>query len=533
MYTSRSTPLPTLPRTRPSVLKSTVRLGVKKNLLFLAYFLFNVALAIILLLIERGYLIVAFVILVGHARDVVSILYQILNMKKILARQEDIDPGVEKVVYCLVPVYNEDEELVEKNLKSLTSQNLPETVALVIAIVFDGVTDQNRPLLKHIDRMIDYDEEQPIGEYVYENWKRKVVTKATYRTGTFKGKTIVVCCKDGNFGKKDSLLLGEEFINDIHENDPRKSTRSGFIYHTDGDTISDENCLPEMVKHLVANEDIDGVSGLLRAYEREGASLTDKCFVYMQDFQYFYSLIVRRQTESLLKSTVCLPGCANMIRMNEKTSAAMEKYRRLPVDGESLLQASTRMQGTDRRYTTLLLKQGLNVQMNWRAFVYTEPPLNPKAFIRQRRRWSSNSFFNSIVMLYSENIPVYIRVSAFVDVCKLFGTIFRFISYFCFWIFLDDFSTFNIVMSSVFIAFPYIYSFVWIFLVIDQWVSMSAGFLLSKIFMPFLSVLSVTNMFMTSNNFDWGVKRVASTDVEQPGILSGKGASAFQGRFAV
>ncbi|CAM9567280.1 unnamed protein product [Sphacelaria rigidula] len=106
----------------------------------------------------------------------------------------------------------------------------------------------------------------------------------------------------------------------------------------------------------------------------------------MQDFQYFFSLIVRRMTESLLNSTTCLPGCSNMIRIGTRTDIAIEKYGNLPTKTSSLLQTVTRMQGTDRRYTTLLLRQGANLQMNLRAFVRTEPPPKAKSFINQRRR---------------------------------------------------------------------------------------------------------------------------------------------------
>ena len=136
--------------------------------------------------------------------------------------------------------------------------------------------------------------------------------------------------------------------------------------------------------------------------------------------------------------------------------------------------------------------------------MYTEPPLNTEAFINQRRRWASNSFFNSIIVLYSENIPMYVRISTLIDICKLFSTIFRFFSYFCFWFFLDKFSTMQIIFACVFLAVPYLYSFIWMVCITPEWPSLIVGFFLNKVLMPFLSIISVSKMYMTSTNFAWG-----------------------------
>ena len=62
----------------------------------------------------------------------------------------------------------------------------------------------------------------------------------------------------------------------------------------------------------------------------------------------------------------------------------------------------------------------------------------------------------------------------------------------------------NIVFLSIFVALPYLYAFAWIFCIVPEWKHMIVGFFLNKIFMPFLAVLSVSKMFLTSTNFAWG-----------------------------
>lgn len=488
---------------------------VKKNLLFVTYILFNIILATFLLTIDYGYLIVALFVAGGHIRDVFSVVYQVFHIQKVLRRCPDsADDGANNssTICCLVPVYNEEPLMLKKNIHALTTQRVSANTKVLIVLIFDGLGEHNIALFDSVVDLVD-DSGFAFGkELWYQNWKSKEDNKLVYNVGRYNDTTIVLSYKDSNSGKKDSLIIGEKFITSgIPEIESIGVARVDFIYHTDGDTVSDENCLDEMLRSLKDDPNLDGVSGLLRTYAREDVSCTERGFVAMQDFQYFFSLMVRRMTESLLNSTTCLPGCSNMIRIGSRTDVAIEKYGNLPANESSLVQTVTRMQGTDRRYTTLLLKQGSNLQMNWRAFVHTEPPLNATSFINQRRRWSSNSFFNSIVLLYSSNIPMYIRASTLFDIGRVFSTLFRFVSYFCFWIFIKEFSSANLLFLSLFIILPYVYAFVWVFCIIPEWKQMIAGFFLNKMFMPFLSVVAVTKMFFTSTNFAWGSTSEVST----------------------
>ncbi len=502
-----------------------VSINVKKNILFLVYILFNILLGVVLLLVDNGFIYVSFFILSGHVRDFISVLIQVLFMFKVVKKLPEIPEDKKIDMCCLIPVYNEDELLVEKNMISLTTQKLSKGTNVFLMMIFDGLTGKNRKLFGYIEKIISFEKDKAYNKF-FENWKSKKNTKLLYKIGTYNGVKVVLAYKSVNSGKKDSLIMGEKFCSEISGVEDLPMDEIGFIYHTDGDSISDENCLNELLKSLVNDENLDGVSGMLRAYGKSSNTITQRAFVAMQSFQYQFSLLVRRQTESLMNSTTCLPGCCNMIRMGEKTDTSLAKYMSLPVRDVNLLQTITRMQGTDRRYTTLLLKQGANLQMNWRASVYTEPPLGATSFVNQRRRWASNSFFNSVVLMYSNNIPLYIKMSTFIDICKIFSTIFRFFSYFCFWIFLDKFSTLNIIFSSLFLGVPYMYSMVWIFFITPEWPSLFAGFLLNKILMPFLSIVSVSKMYLTATNFAWGAREKIPTNAGEAKEVS-RGISLF------
>jgi chitin synthase len=493
----------------------------KKSIILFAYILFNLLLIFLLCLFflnlnfNYGWLFGSFFIFGSHIRDFISIIFQLFNIKKLIIKKDDIDIEISHNLCCLVPVYKEEKRLVMKNIKSLCNQKIPDKTKLSIIIICDGLKERNntslyQDLKEEIN--IDYSEEKN-----YITWKNEKNT-LHMDFGNINGTPIILSHKTQNCGKKDSLIIGEELINDLNDEhlfiQKYKLTKPDYIYHTDSDTIADQHCLHELLKTLENDKNITGVSGMVRAYfDKTDKSFSlkyikEKIFYMMQDYQYFFSLIIRRNTESLLNQTVCLPGCVNMIRICDISKKAIELYKNLPLNENNLIQSITRLQGTDRRYTTLLLKNGAKLQMNWRAFVYTEPPLDFTSFINQRRRWSSNAFFNSIILLYNKNIKFYIKFSAIIDIFRLFATIFRFISFFLFFYFLYTNNLYNIIqiaITSSILIIPYIYAFIWMLFAIpinEQ--SIHFGLLFNKILMPFLSFYTITKMFFTATNFSWG-----------------------------
>jgi len=453
----------------------------------------------------------------SHLRDIYSIIYQIFNIKKIIKIEKEIDLEKEYTICCLIPVYAEYVELVINNIASLSKQKLPKNVKILIFIVCDGLVvgkENKRPLFNELDDIIDYKIDS-IYEESYICWKTLKENKIICKFGEYNNVPIILSHKEKNCGKKDSLIIAETVLDNFNNFNEFKNLYNlgdiDFIYHTDSDTIADENCLHYLLKKMEADESLTGVSGMVRAYYNNdftGAtklqSLIEKSLFRMQDFQYFFSLIVRRNAESVLKATSCLPGCVNMIRMSSIAEEAIQKYGDLPEKETNLFQAITRMQGTDRRYTSLLLVNEAKLQMEWRAIIYTEPPLTFKSFINQRRRWSSNAFFNSLLLIFSKNISLYVRISCFIDVSRLFATIFRLVSYIAFWVLIMKMSITNLIILGIVLLFPYIYITIWLYKTVDEWKELLIGLLLNKIIMPLLSSYTISKMFFTATNFAWG-----------------------------
>jgi len=442
------------------------------------------------------------------------VIYHLIHIGRITEIKPELK-NEEQTICCLVPVYAEKVDLVVNNIKSLCNQDLPENTKIMILLICDGLVvgrHNKNPLFEELDKLVTYEDDTKYEE-LYTSWKTLTDNTLFYKKGEIYGKPIILAHKSKNCGKKDSLIVGEQLIEKIDTMEDLKNKYNiiapKYIYHTDSDTVADSKCLRNLLETFQTNKDIDGVSGMVRAYYNDDNTSTfwrlyEKMFYIMQDFQYFFSLTLRRMTESELQTTTCLPGCVNMIKVNDKSRKAIEEYADLPNKETNFLEAVTRMQGTDRRYTTLLLKHGAKLQMNWRATVYTEPPLGAKAFINQRRRWSSNAFFNSFILFILPDLPLYIRISTIVDITRLFSTIFRTVSYTWFWIYFGrvEFEVYLILLF--FVVVPYIYILSWAFFILSDWKKIWFGFLLNKLLMPVLSVLTITKMFLTASNFAWG-----------------------------
>lgn len=494
-----------------------MNIDLKKYLIFILYILLNICLIGILFLLDNGYLIIGVVLILTHFNDFFGVIYQLFQFDKVVLQKQKIRIKEKINVCALIPTYAEDYRLVKKNIDSLVEQKISKSVKITLVIICDGLkikAPNEEPLFNCLDKEITYTNDI-IYKKEYKHWKNGEKVLINYKVGQYKDHPVVLCYKPKNLGKKDSLIIGEKLINHLSE-------KMDFLYHTDSDTITDKYAIDQLLRYFLADPKLDGVSGMLRAYYSEedhkedwfGKRWLNKSFYMMQDFQYYFSLIVRRQTQSLINKTECLPGACNMIKLNDKSKKAIKKYARVPLKTTNFIQSVTRLQGTDRRYTTLLLKQGANLQMNWRAVGYTEPPLDPSSFIKQRRRWSSNAFFNSIVLLYTEGIPLYTKVSALLNILKLYTTLLRFTSYITYFILLKDYKPAAMTLFGIFILFPYIYILFWIIFAVPRGdkLKMLLGFIFNKIYQPILSTIVITKMFYTSTNFSWTTLKANPVD---------------------
>lgn len=489
--------------------------NTKKNIIIIIKILFNIVTICFFILgnniAQINLLIIGFNIL-----DFFFVFFNLYFLYKNINYKIKIDTDKKINIISLIPCYNEKILFVKKNIDNLINQKKNDNIKIDILIICDGLIKRNNTtLFFDLCKELNYIEGKNFyKEIKYKVWNNDYNNKLTIFKGVYNNTNIFLSYKDGNCGKKDSLIIGEEFITSLDDYD--------YIYHTDADTISDENCIINLLNTLENNEKIMAVSGIIKIfynwdYNKTFINNTLKyIFSLMQEYQYFYSIIVRRFFFSNLGQTLCLPGCCNLVRINEKSIKAMEYYKEFP-DINNYIEFITSMQGTDKKYTSFLLYQGCHIKTNFNSYVYTEPPKNHSKFINQRRRWASNTFFNALKILKYKKINLFIRFITFIQVFKLYLTITRvFITIYYFYkIFfvlqLDYiYNLFNIPINLYLIFFiiiiiPVIYTHFIGFIFIKKYYITFCSFLINILFfwMTLIYQYIIMKMFVTTTNFSW------------------------------
>lgn len=182
------------------------------------------------------------------------------------------------------------------------------------------------------------------------------------------------------------------------------------------------------------------------------------------------------------------------------------------------------MIGTDRRYTSLLLNSSRKskVVLLHEVFVETRPPQSLTSFIFQRKRWGTNALFNGFVNIFaSSNIPWFMKVSACIDVLRIMSIYFRTFVWVSFWVYLTSIPLYLIWVLCATLFPLYVYTFVMILLCGDRKISLFYGFILNKMFSPFLMIAIWTQILFHFDDFSWGAGSARKEEVVDVVMLSG------------
>jgi cellulose synthase/poly-beta-1,6-N-acetylglucosamine synthase-like glycosyltransferase len=485
----------------------------KKNLILLIKIIFNIFI-ILYLIIELNINQVNFIIIIFNIFDVMFSLTNFICIYKNLNSKINIDENKKINIISLIPCYNEKISFVKKNIYSLIEQEKNINIKNDILIICDGLIKRNTTTLyDDLCKELNFTKEKNFYKNIeYDSWNGK--NKLNILNGIYNNTNIFLCYKDNNRGKKDSLIIGEEFINSLN--------KYNYIYHTDADTISDKSCIINLLNTLENNEKVIGVSGIIKIFynwDNKKSYINNclkYCFSLMQEYQYFYSTIVRRFFFSNLGQTLCLPGCCNLIRINEKSKNAIEYYKNIP-NVNNYIDLITCMQGTDKKYTSFLLYQGCQIKLNYNSYVYTEPPKTHQKFINQRRRWTSNTLFNGLKILKYKKINLIIRLITFFQVYKLYLTITKIfiIFYYFYKIFVvlqldyiyNIFTfpiNFYLIIYLMFIL-PVLYTHIFGFIFIKKYYITFFSFIINilVLWMSLIYQYIIMKMFITTTNFSW------------------------------
>lgn len=458
------------------------------------------------------------IMLVGlKCKDVVTSVAQTIYFvsmfikRKILRIREPVIEIKNKNIISLIPVYSETKEQIDGTVFSVLDNDLGENTNLIV-IFCDGLeVDIQETLTEVIETTVE--------DYV--SWKM-VENKLTITYGKIRDTPCLVVKKTKNQGKRDTLIVGHDIFNfprtNIHEkcitlrNNVRKKISElygidefDFMFCTDADSILTPNSFLSLIETMERNNSV-ACCGLVVVDCSEGP--WDMWMVY-QNFQYLYGQYVRRGTENMLNKVTCLPGCVTMFRIHEYGSKAIAMYSDLP-DKDDMLKTTVQLLGTDRRLTSSFLYQDKKVAINYdvRAKCWTIPPNSLYTYISQRRRWGSNSYFNTYCNIWGPNIHPITRIFAVLDYFRLSLVYFRMFNTI---LFIYQMTTgvgiLQLIPFLLIVTYPTMFFFA--FSLTDPYLrkmihKLFIGYLYNKALAPFVSMMVLTNMFWNIGSTVWG-----------------------------
>jgi hyaluronan synthase len=250
-------------------------------------------------------------------------------------RAETTDPS-KRSVSVVLPMYNEEPELLRRSLASLADQTyLPDRVW----VIDDGSSD---PAAADVAEAFD---------------------------GPFELR--VIRCRE-NRGKR--MAQAEAFRRD----------RSAEVFVTaDSDTVFHPEAIREGLKPF-AGDDVTAVAGVVRPINRNRNLLTR-----LQDSEYLSSFLLERASLSSLQGSVLVTSGGLALYRADVVREVLEEYVSQTFAGRPV------HTGDDRMLTQLSLQRG-RVVMQHTAVADTAVPERLSHLLRQRVRWSRSFWVNSL-----------------------------------------------------------------------------------------------------------------------------------------
>ncbi len=355
--------------------------------------------------------------------------YNYFIVNYIFFKKKEKEIPVEGNIVSIIPVYSETKEQIDGTINSIINDNKCEGCNNLICVICDGKPINIEESLTTITDTFEID---------YISWKL-CINKLKVTSGYINNIPCLIMKKEKNQGKRDTLIIGHDIFNYPREDLPtvnekmRKLIRDyvsnkfslndfKYMFCTDADSIICKNSFKYLIQTIEKRRAI-ACCGLVKIDFSEGAW---SFWCIFQNFQYLFGQYVRRSVESLYGRVVCLPGCITMFKIHESAIKAIKMYAEYP-DKDDMFKSIVQLLGTDRRLTSSFLFQGKNIKtvLDKRAICLTIPPCTLYTYLTQRRRWASNSYFNTAALLIGPNQYIITRIFATFDVIRMSIIYFR------------------------------------------------------------------------------------------------------------
>ncbi|KAL7943354.1 glycosyltransferase family 2 protein [Trichoderma barbatum] len=459
-------------------------------------------------------------------------------------RKEVIPPEPERLV-LLLPCYNETSEELTRSLDSLVEQKEIDGHAKVIFIVVDG-NARGPGMDKTTQQYLLEDILSPGPFRRFENGYRArdgLFMPVKVQTGYYKGLPYVFVGKSYNQGKRDSLCFARSllyhfkkrsenvltmFNNELYEYIGNMFVQHGletvdYLVGMDADTVFDEYCIIEMLREIRSNDKLVGVCGHVCV---DFDSKPFSPWSLYQSVEYSQTQGLRRMFQSRITGKVnCLPGCCQLIRVDESTfgdEVLRERFGYCPKPNDTMTSHILGNYSEDSIHASIIFSLFPKKQtaQALRAKAYTIVPQNFWVFLSQRKRWALGSISNEFMMLFRPGIILIERLQSFVAVVTWAITPFIIAAVIEL---LRLFATrgSSIFKNSVFIGLlsvllaRYVYSFCvgfWLPRNMKERAQYFAGYFLHFCVSPIMNIVIMVYSLCHSDDFKWGKTREVVDD---------------------
>jgi chitin synthase len=356
------------------------------------------------------------------------------------AKKEVIPEELEKMV-LLLPCYNETHQELTRSLDSLVNQKDIDGHPRAIFIVVDG-NARGPGMEKTTQDYLLEDILEPLHTRRFENGYRArdgLFMPVKVQSGYYKGFPYVFVGKSYNQGKRDSLCFARSllyhfkqrsenivtmFNNDLYEYICNSFVQFGvdtvdYLVGMDADTVFDDYCVREMLREIRRDPKLVGVCGHV-CVDFDGKFFSP--WSLYQSVEYSQTQGLRRMFQSRITGKVnCLPGCCQLIRVDESTfgdAVLRDRFGYCPKPNDIMTLHIMGNYSEDSIHASIIfsLHPDKRTAQALRAKAYTIVPQNWKVFLSQRKRWALGSISNEFVMIFRRGIILMERLQSIIAV---------------------------------------------------------------------------------------------------------------------
>ncbi|KAM3510703.1 hypothetical protein MY11210_005629 [Beauveria gryllotalpidicola] len=472
-------------------------------------------------------------------------------------KQKEIVPDEPEKLVLLLPCYNETPEELSRSLDSLVEQENIDSHPKLIFIVVDGNV-RGPGMTKTTQRYLLEDILEPGPCRVFANGYRArdgLFMAVKVQTGTYRGIPYIFVGKKHNQGKRDSLCFARSllyhyrlrsdkavtmFHNDLFAHVGTALLQRGlctvdYLVGMDADTVFDRRCVWEMLRAMRAAAAAGGGGGA-RVVGVCGHVCVDfgarpfGLWSLYQSVEYSQTQGLRRMFQSRVTGKVnCLPGCCQLIRVDEATfgdAVLRQRFGYCPKPNDVMTRHIMGSYSEDSIHASIIfsLFPDRQTAQALRAKAYTIVPQDWRVFLSQRKRWALGSISNEFVMIFRPGIILVERLQSVVAVLTWAITPFI-IAALAEMIVLFVKHGKEVIQDPVFIS---LLSLLWVrylySLCIGFWLPRTnleraqyfVGFFIHFFTSPFMNIIILVYSLMHSDDFQWGKTREVVQEDGEP-----------------